>query len=62
VRPSTLTNEVPRGIRSGLAIPYGDVSRQSLANVLAALVDRPHINRMILELTDGSEGLEDVLD
>jgi uncharacterized protein YbjT (DUF2867 family) len=55
VRPGTLTTEQPKGVRIGLAIPYGDVSRDSLARTLVALIDTPSVNRVILELTDGSD-------
>lgn len=55
VRPGTLLDEPGDGrVTAGLAIEYGDVSRDNVAAFLAAvLVDRA-VSREIIELTDGS--------
>lgn len=62
VRPGTLTDNAGTGkVRAGLAIPYGDVTRDDVAAVLAELVDSPHINRAIIELTEGDTPVSDAI-
>lgn len=54
VRPGTLLNEPGTGlVRTGLAIPYGEVSRDDVAATLVRLIETPSVNRMIIELTAG---------
>ncbi|MGW3981900.1 NAD(P)H-binding protein [Streptomyces mirabilis] len=63
VRPGTLTNGPGTGrIRVGVAIPYGDVSRDDVAAVLTELVHQPQVNRIILELTEGEVPIREALD
>ncbi|QDH13569.1 SDR family oxidoreductase [Formicincola oecophyllae] len=54
LRPGTLTDEPAKGVRLGLALPYGTVSRDGVAGVLAALVAQPRVSQRILEVTDGT--------
>ncbi|KAA8697575.1 SDR family oxidoreductase [Pseudomonas caricapapayae] len=55
LRPGTLIDTPGKGeISAGLAIAYGDIPRDDVAAVLAALVDRPEISRQIIELTQGA--------
>ncbi|HKW81513.1 MAG TPA: NAD(P)H-binding protein [Casimicrobiaceae bacterium] len=62
VRPGTLTNVPGTGrVRLGLAIPYGEVPRDDLAEVLAELVHTPRIHRVILELTTGDTPIKEAL-
>jgi len=62
VRPGTLTTQPGTGhVRLGLAIPYGDVSRDNLAAVLVRLVETPEVRRVILELTDGDTPICDAI-
>ncbi|MCR3713749.1 SDR family oxidoreductase [Citrobacter freundii] len=54
VRPGTLLDSQGNGkIRAGLAIPYGDISRDDVASALAEIIDRPKVSRVIIELTSG---------
>ncbi|MEW5751382.1 SDR family oxidoreductase [Pseudomonas lactis] len=54
LRPGTLLNELGTGlIRTGLAIPYGEVSRDDVAATLVQLIETPSVNRLIIELTAG---------
>ncbi|NVB40081.1 NAD(P)H-binding protein [Pseudenhygromyxa sp. WMMC2535] len=54
LRPGTLVHADGDGrVAAGLALPYGNVARGSVAALLAALVDTPAIRREIIELTDG---------
>jgi len=54
LRPGTLLDTPGTGnIRTGLAIPYGDVSRDDVALALLAIIERPTISRVIIELTQG---------
>ena len=54
LRPGTLLDEPGTGkVRAGLAIPYGDVPRDDVAAALVEIVERPTVNRVIIELTQG---------
>lgn len=62
VRPGTLTSSQGTGlVRLGLAIPYGEVPRDDVASVLAELIHRPELNRIILELTTGEIPIHEAL-
>jgi uncharacterized protein YbjT (DUF2867 family) len=62
VRPGTLTSTPGTGrVRLGVAILYGDVSRDDVAAVLAELVRRPQVSRVILELTAGQTPIPEAL-
>ncbi|MCD9032974.1 NAD(P)H-binding protein [Luteimonas sp. Y-2-2-4F] len=55
LRPGTLTDAPGTGrVRAGLAIPYGEVPRDDVAATLLELVERPAVNRVIVELTAGA--------
>jgi uncharacterized protein YbjT (DUF2867 family) len=63
VRPGTLTDELGTGrVCLGPAIPYGDVARDDIAAVFAALVHAPHITRQVLELTGGDTPIADAVE
>lgn len=63
LRPGTLVDAPGQGrVRIGPAIPYGDVSRDDVAAVLATLLRRPDLTRIILELTEGEQAVEQALD
>src|SRR5690606_34271528 len=54
LRPGTLRDSPGTGrVRTGLAIPYGEVSRDDVAATLVELVEQPAVNRVIIELTQG---------
>lgn len=54
LRPGTLLDEPGTGkVRAGLAIPYGDVPRDDVAATLVEIIERPAVNRVIIELTQG---------
>lgn len=54
LRPGTLRDSPGTGkVRTGLAIPYGDVSRDDVAATLVELIEQPAVNRVIVELTQG---------
>lgn len=56
LRPGTLLDEPGQGkVRAGLAIPYGEISRDDVAWTLAEIINRPAVSRVIIELTAGSE-------
>jgi uncharacterized protein YbjT (DUF2867 family) len=62
VRPGTLTDEPGRGLVSaGLAIAYGDVSRDDVAAFIDAALHEPALSRMILELTAGPAPVGDAV-
>lgn len=55
LRPGTLTDEKGTGlVRAGLAIPYGDISRDDVATTLLEIIEQPDVSRIIIELTGGS--------
>ena len=55
LRPGTLVDSAGTGeVCAGPAIAYGEIPRDDVAAVLAALVDRTGISRQIIELTQGA--------
>ena len=62
LRPGTLTDEKGSGlVRTGLAIPYGDISRDDVAATLAELVEQPGVSRIIIELTGGEVPVQEAV-
>ena len=56
LRPGTLLDAPGTGrVRTGLAIPYGDVSRDDVAATLLEIIENPSVSRIIIELTQGDE-------
>jgi len=54
LRPGTLLDSPGTGkVRTGLAIPYGEVARDDVAATLLAIIEQPTVNRVIIELTQG---------
>lgn len=54
LRPGTLLDAPGTGkVHAGLAIPYGDVTRDDVAAALVEIIERPEVNRVIIELTEG---------
>ena len=62
LRPGTLLDTPGTGkVRAGLAIPYGEVPRDDVAATLLALVERPDVARVIIELTQGDTPVGEAL-
>jgi uncharacterized protein YbjT (DUF2867 family) len=62
VRPGTLTNEPGRGgVTAGLAIEYGDISRDDVAAFIDPALHEPALNRAIIELTGGPTPVSDAV-
>lgn len=62
LRPGTLLDTPGTGqVRVGLAIPYGDVPRDDVAATLCALIERPEVRRVIIELTQGTAPVSDAV-
>lgn len=57
VRPGSLTDGPGGPVRLAQAVPYGPVSRASIAEVLVALVDSP-LRGVVIEVTDGTSSVE----
>lgn len=54
LRPGTLLDAPGTGeVRAGLAIPYGEVPRDDVAAALVEIIERPAVNCLIIELTQG---------
>jgi len=54
LRPGTLTLEEGTGkVNAGLAIKYGDISRDDVAETIQAIIENEGISRKIIELTEG---------
>lgn len=54
LRPGTLLDAPGTGkVRTGLAIPYGDVPREDVAATLLEIIEQPAVSRIIIELTEG---------
>ncbi|PMV22835.1 MULTISPECIES: NAD(P)-binding oxidoreductase [unclassified Pseudomonas] len=62
LRPGTLLDSAGTGkVRAGLAIPYGDVPREDVAAALLQIIEQPHVNRVIIELTQGTTPVADAI-
>lgn len=62
LRPGTLTDKPGKGqVELGLAIPYGEVSRDDVAAVLAELLNNRETSKLILELTEGQTPIRDAV-
>ncbi|WP_028500363.1 SDR family oxidoreductase [Microvirgula aerodenitrificans] len=60
LRPGTLLDTPGTGkVRTGLAIPYGDVPRDDVAATLLEIIERPAVSRVIVELTQGDAPISD---
>lgn len=56
VRPSTLLDEPGNGsVEAGLSLTYGSVHRDNVAAFIAAALQQPELNRVLIELNDGIE-------
>ncbi|KPW96129.1 Oxidoreductase ylbE [Pseudomonas syringae pv. castaneae] len=59
LRPGTLVDSQGSvKVSAGLAIAYGEIPRDDVAAVLAALVERTGISRQIIELTQGATPID----
>ncbi len=62
VRPGTLTLEEGTGkVNAGLAIKYGDISRDDVAETLLAIIENEGISRKIIELTEGETPVREAI-
>lgn len=62
LRPGTLKDGQGTGkVELGQAIPYGDVSRDDVAAVLAELLNNRETSRLVLELTEGQTPIQDAV-
>lgn len=63
LRPGTLLDASGSGkVHLGLAIPYGEVSRDDVAATLVEIIERPSVSRVILELTQGQTPVADAVE
>ncbi|MDJ0042918.1 NAD(P)H-binding protein [Pantoea allii] len=63
LRPGLLLDDQGSGyVRAGLAIPYGEVTRDNVAATLAEIIAQPRISRVIIELTDGEVPVREALE
>src|SRR3546814_17605932 len=63
LRPGTLLDVPGTGkVRTGLAIPYGDVTRDDVAASLLGIIEHPAVTPIIIELTEGEYSLADVVE
>lgn len=62
VRPRTLLDSTGTGkVRAGLAIPYGEVTRDDVASALLEIIEHPDVTRTIIELTQGDTAVAEPL-
>lgn len=63
LRPGTLVDAQGTGrVHAGLAIPYGNVPRDDVAATLLALIEKPAVSRVIIELTEGDTPVGEALE
>ena len=62
LRPGTLFDEPGTGmIKANAALPYGNVTRDDVAETLVALIEEQGVRRSIVELTNGDETIADAI-
>ncbi|KAB0267270.1 SDR family oxidoreductase [Microvirga brassicacearum] len=62
LRPGTLSDAPGTGrARADVAIPYGSVPRDDVAATLVEIIERPEVNHVIIELTEGDTPIGDAL-
>lgn len=62
LRPGTLSDAAGTGkVQADLAIPYGTVPRDDVAEALAGIVEAPKLSRIIIELTAGDTPIAEAL-
>lgn len=62
LRPGTLTDNLGKEkIELGQAIPYGEVSRDDVAAVLAELLNNDETSKLVLELTEGKTPIQEAV-
>lgn len=62
LRPGTLMDDAGNGkVSAGLAVPYGNISRDNVAAALVALTEQPQVKRVIIELTDGDTPVDEAI-
>ncbi|WP_447800626.1 NAD(P)-binding oxidoreductase [Pseudomonas kilonensis] len=62
LRPGTLLDSTGTGkVHAGLAIPYGDVPREDVAAALLQIIEKPRVNRVIIELTQGVTPVDEAI-
>lgn len=62
LRPGLLLDAPGTGkVRAGLAIPYGDVTREDVAATLVEIIERPQVSRVIVELTEGNTPVDQAI-
>lgn len=62
LRPGTLLDTAGTGkVRAGLAIPYGEVSRDDVVATLLEIIMRPNVSRVIIELTQGDTPVDEAV-
>ena len=63
LRPGTLLDTPGTGtVRTGWALPYGEVSRDDVAATLVEIIEHPALGRAIVELTQGSTPVKDSIE
>jgi len=56
LRPGVLLDEAgTQQVHTGLAIPYGEIPREDVAATLLEIIERPAVNKAIIELTKGEQ-------
>ena len=56
LRPGVLLDDAgTQQVHTGLAIPYGEIPREDVAATLLEIIERPTVNKAIIELTKGEQ-------
>lgn len=62
LRPGTLVNTPGlRRVRAGLAIPYGQISRDDVAATICGLLESDSLSQIIIELTEGDTPVSEAI-
>lgn len=62
LRPGVLLDEAgTQQVHTGLAIPYGEIPREDVAATLLEIIERPDVNRVVIELTQGKQPVAEAI-
>ncbi|MBF7681793.1 NAD(P)H-binding protein [Acinetobacter sp. B5B] len=62
LRPGTLVDDEGTGqIEAGVALPYGTISRDDVAQTLVSIIEEPLLNRKIIEVVQGSQDIQNAI-
>ncbi|MBF7692621.1 NAD(P)H-binding protein [Acinetobacter sp. FNA3] len=62
LRPGTLVNDIGTGrIEAGVALPYGTITREDVAQTIVSIIETPQLKRKIIEIIQGEYNISEAV-